>query len=84
MTPLRRYFKLPTFETGHGAKGWWYVEFEGEWATRQIEVFPNKILTSARDGYLCDLPLKDTSLLEIPGAEITQEEFLAIWATYAG
>jgi hypothetical protein len=60
-----------------------YLEFEGEWATRQVEVYRDRWLCSMVDYHpgigagLVDQPL---SVLELgPDNEISREEFERIW-----
>jgi myosin-6 len=80
----RRYFKLQSIEAEYGGKGWWYAEFEGNWATRQVEVYPERsFISSKAPDILCDQSLEATGLLESPEAEISQEEFEQVWGQYA-
>jgi hypothetical protein len=78
----KTYIKMLDIEPEYGGRGWVYIEFDGEWATRQIGVYPDRVLLSTKDNFITDLPL-DESELDIPeGAaisQITQEEFVEIW-----
>ncbi len=79
---MKRYFKREA-DIGLGP-GVAYVEFDGEWATRQVEIYGERWLSSL-DSYhddigpgLVDQPL---SLLGFePEHEISQAEFEEIWA----
>lgn len=62
-----------------------YLEFDGEWATRQIEFYPEQIVCSDdQRGYQEDLgpALTDQPLSRLglgPEHEITREEFENVW-----
>jgi hypothetical protein len=59
-----------------------YFEFQGEWATRQVEVY-GEHWVSSRDEQgpigpnLCDQPLSELELLD--EEQITKEEFEVAW-----
>jgi hypothetical protein len=80
---VKRYFK--------GAWPWdrsitahTYCEFDGEWATRQVDIVGERWYSSARakdhpglGGSLCDQPLSELDLTA--AQEIAAEEFERIW-----
>jgi hypothetical protein len=79
---VTRYFIHDAEDTGLGP-GKVFLEFEGEWATRQVEVYRDRWLCSMVDyhpeigGGLVDQPL---SVLDLgPDNAISREEFERIW-----
>ena len=83
---MKRYFRSPAEplpERGDPAKlgpGRFYVEFDGEWATRQGELFADGLRPASRDpGYfLCDQPLSRLTSAP-PIEESTADEFEGAW-----
>ncbi|MBK9165628.1 MAG: hypothetical protein IPM21_17300 [Acidobacteria bacterium] len=79
---MKRYFKH-TAESQYGT-GVVYFEFEGEWATRQIEIYGDRWFTSRHDYHielgpgLADQPLSEIGLTN--SDEISQTEFETFWA----
>jgi hypothetical protein len=78
---MRKYFKYYT-ESDLGS-GTGYLEFEDEWAVRQVEIFGGRWFCSNKEYHpeiglgLCDQPF---SALDLgPDEEITKEEFDAAW-----
>lgn len=61
-----------------------YIEFDGEWATRQVEIYGDRWFDSRTAFHdeigpgLCDQPLSEMGMLD--EEEITAEEFERIWA----
>ena len=74
---MKRYFQHEA-ESDLG-EGMAYLEFNGEWACRQVEVYGNqwRCADEAHDEWLADQPLEVVGL----GAEheISAEEFERIW-----
>lgn len=80
---MKRYFKREYNESAVGP-GVIYNEFDGEWATRQVEVYGDRWFSSLDDynpeldaGGLADKPLSELDLG--PEYEISQEEFEDAW-----
>ena len=81
----KRYFK-GNADIGFGP-GHCYTEFEGEWATRQVEIYERRSFSSLDDdethgGNLCDQPLSTLDLTK--GEEISADEFEAAWKRVIG
>jgi len=78
---MMRYFKHDAeSDLGFGVA---YVEFENEWASRQVEIYDGRWFCSLEDYHdigpgLSDQPLADAELG--PEYEISKAEFEAIWA----
>lgn len=80
----KQYFKVP-IETDYGT-GWWYGEFDGQWISRQIEIYLDRdeALVGGRDIDLLDQPLSVMDLVSSFNAkEIAGEEFESIWHKYS-
>lgn len=56
-----------------------YYEYEGEWVTRQINVFP-QIVLRLQPPESSDLPLSYED--EAPGTAINAAEFISLWERY--
>ena len=75
---MNRYFKSPASRHTLG-EGTIWVEFEGEYPTRQAERFGDKWFSSAADRFrITDQPLSNMDP-EIWEDEISREEFEAAW-----
>lgn len=64
-----------------------YIEIDGDYATKQIAVTPNKYIASNRKDkdqhfYLAEGQVDIDEILEFGGSEITAEQFYSIWNTY--
>lgn len=79
---MKKYFKRAA-ESRFGT-GVVYFEFEGEWATRQIEIYGDTWFTSRNDYHnefgpgLADQPLSEIGLTT--SDEISRTEFEELWA----
>lgn len=79
---MKRYFKS-TAESLYGI-GEVFFEFEGERATRQIEIYGDRWFTSRHDHHnelgpgLADQPLSEIGLTK--SDEISRTEFETLWA----
>ena len=78
---MKRYFKHEAESViGSGVA---YIEFDDEWASRQVEIYGTRWFCSNREYHeelgpaLADQPLSMLELL--PEHEISREEFEAIW-----
>lgn len=82
---MKRFFKRQA-ESDLGL-GVVYLEFDGEWATRQVENYGGQWFRSDREFHpglgpvLCDQPLSSLELS--PSNEISQAEFEQAWVRAA-
>ena len=79
---LRHHYFKHSADIGLGY-GVAYMEFEGEWAIRQVEIYGEQWFCSLQDYHpelgpgLVDQPF---SVLELqPEHEVSEAEFLAVW-----
>jgi hypothetical protein len=78
---MKRYFKREA-ESDHGL-GVVYMEFDGEAASRQVEIYGDRWFDSRTSYYpdvgpgLCDQPLSELGMLD--EEEITDKEFEQVW-----
>lgn len=77
-----RYFKavLPAEAGEHGA-GLWYAEFSGGMASRQFEVYAQRVLVAPDDLRFADQ--YDIILTDLHYREISRAEFEAAWDRFA-
>ena len=85
-SPMKRYFKRNDADSIYGT-GLFFVEYDGEIATRQVEMYGERWLSS-REGYhpghgpgLTDRPLAENLATGVfgPEYEIPAEEFEGVW-----
>src|SRR5262245_23145736 len=81
---MKRYFKHEADAIDETGPGTAYFEFDGRWATRQVQIYGDRLLCSL-DGtdqelgmLLCDLALEDLEFE--PHHEISGAEFEQIWS----